>query len=99
MEWMPGGRWRADADRETTRNMAKMIPNAELIASLLRKGPIHHCESCGQRMFVRNDSGLCPLCWNGRQPLETVGPVHVDDELALAGILDDTDIDLDILPD
>ena len=79
--------------------MAKMIPNAELIASLLQKGPVHHCESCGQRMFVRNDSGLCPLCWNGRQPLETEGPLRMDDDLALAGILDDTDLDLDILPD
>jgi hypothetical protein len=50
-------------------------------------------------MFVRSESGLCPHCWNGRQPLETQGPLRVDDELALAGILDDTDIDLDILPD
>ena len=79
--------------------MAKMIPNAELIASLVRKGEVHHCEVCGQRMFVRSKSGLCPPCWNGRQPTQADAPVRLDEELAMAGILDDTDIDLDILPD
>ena len=78
--------------------MAKLIPNAELIASLLRKGAVHHCENCGARMFVQMKSGLCPVCWNGHRPVENE-PLHVDDELALAGILDETDIDLDILPD
>ena len=78
--------------------MAKMIPNAELIASLLRRGDVHHCESCGQRMFVQSKSGLCPPCWNGRQPVDPGAPVQMDEELALAGILDETDIDLDILP-
>jgi hypothetical protein len=41
-------------------------------------------------MFVQYDSGLCPLCYNGRRPLRARPAVReVPHALALAGVLDD----------
>lgn len=72
---------------------------------LERTGPVHTCDACGERMFVRPDSGLCPICWNGHRPGAAVsaalraarpaergdeGAVHeVPSHLALLGVRDD----------
>jgi len=46
-------------------------------------------------MFVKYQSGLCPLCFNGRRPLRLEEPVHVvRDGSALAGVLDDPAIEV-----
>jgi len=46
-------------------------------------------------MFVRFESGLCPMCFNGRRPYVLGdGPEYpVTEEMALAGILDDPRIE------
>ena len=71
-----------------------MIHNGFLIQSLRRRGAIHRCINCGERMFVKYASGLCPLCYNGRRALRIDEPVHVVREgNALAGVLDDPAIE------
>jgi hypothetical protein len=41
-------------------------------------------------MFVRYESGLCPLCYNDRRPVNLEESVReVPAEMVLAGILDD----------
>ena len=59
--------------------------------ALALQGRRYHCKNCGERMFVRFESGLCPMCFNGRRPnVIGEGPVYrVAEELALAGVLDD----------
>jgi len=64
-----------------------------VVWALLREGPIHYCSNCSERMFVRYDSGLCPLCWNGAREL-LVAPIPVPHEHALVGILDDPAIEI-----
>jgi len=46
-------------------------------------------------MFVRFESGLCPMCFNGRRPdVLGAGPVYpVPEEVALAGVLDDPSLE------
>ena len=76
-------------------NGAEMIHNGFLIQSLRRRGAVHRCVNCGERMFVTYASGLCPLCYNGRRPLHLDEPVHVaPDEHVLAGVLDDPAIEV-----
>lgn len=71
------------------------IHSGFLIQTLLRRGAVHYCVNCGERMFVKYESGLCPICYNGRRELHLAEPVrHVSDEVALAGILDDPAIEL-----
>ncbi|MCP5070291.1 MAG: hypothetical protein GY946_27295, partial [bacterium] len=54
-------------------------------------GPRYECENCGDTMFVRYESGLCPLCFNGRRGAIASDevPQPVPEHLALAGVLDD----------
>ena len=44
---------------------------------------------------MKYESGLCPLCFNGRRELHFEEPVHlVGDGNALAGVLDDPAIEI-----
>jgi hypothetical protein len=71
-----------------------MIHSGFLIRTLRRRGAMHHCVNCGERMFVKYASGLCPLCYNGRRELRFSQPVRfARDEVVLAGILDDPAIE------
>jgi hypothetical protein len=66
-----------------------------LIQALRRGGAVHRCINCGERMFVKYASGLCPLCYNGRRELHLEGPMHeAPDENVLAGVLDDPAIEV-----
>jgi len=64
-----------------------------VVWALAHEGPIHYCSNCSERMFVRYESGLCPLCWNGARELRSA-PIPVASEHALAGILDDPAIEV-----
>lgn len=76
------------------------IPSAWIVRGLAQAGSVHSCTRCNARMFVRYASGLCPLCWNGRTPERTLaGPelvIHVSAERALAGVLDDPAIEVEL---
>ena len=72
-----------------------MIHNGFLIQSLRRRGAVHSCLNCGERMFVKYASGLCPLCYNDRRELRLDEPVHVaPEERVLAGVFDDPAIEV-----
>ena len=47
-----------------------LIPSGYLVHALARAGRRYNCRNCGDRMFVRYESGLCPLCFNGRRPVK-----------------------------
>jgi hypothetical protein len=67
-----------------------IIPSTWIIWSLTHGGSTFWCGGCDAKMFVRYESGLCPLCWNGRTPGHHPEPViPVPPERALAGVLDD----------
>ena len=71
-----------------------VIPSAWLVRALADHGPVHSCRNCGERMFVRYESGLCPLCFNGRRTYNLRDAVHcVSQGNALAGVLDDPSIE------
>ncbi|MBM4383282.1 MAG: hypothetical protein FJ091_07905 [Deltaproteobacteria bacterium] len=66
-----------------------LIPSSFVVRALTAQGRRFACTNCGEQMFVRYESGLCPHCYNGRRPLrgtEAVREVPVN--LALAGIDD-----------
>jgi hypothetical protein len=70
------------------------IPSAFLVRALARGGQAFHCRNCGERMFVRYESGLCPLCYNGKRALHLPEVSRaVPDGHALAGVLDDPAIE------
>lgn len=70
------------------------IPSSFLVRVLAHRGRRHHCAQCGELMFVRYASGLCPLCFNGRRGADPLGPrVEVPHEQVLAGVLDDPAIE------
>lgn len=70
------------------------IPSSFLVRALATRGRRHHCVNCGEVMFVRYASGLCPLCFNGRRAVTLPEPtVEVPPERALAGVLDDPAIE------
>jgi len=70
------------------------IPSSFLVRALARRGAAHHCDNCGEVMFVRYASGLCPLCFNGRRSVTLPEPVYeVPHQRALAGVLDDPAIE------
>jgi len=72
-----------------------MIESGFLVQALRRGGAVYHCDNCGERMFVKYESGLCPLCYNGRRALRVDEPVRVvSHEHALAGVLDDPAIEV-----
>lgn len=69
-----------------------VIPSAWLVHALGRSGRRYECRSCGERMFVVYESGLCPLCFNGRSP-DAQGVRHVPPEQALVGVPDELAIE------
>jgi hypothetical protein len=72
----------------------KTIHSGFLIQTLRRRGPVHRCINCGERMFVKYASELCPLCYNGRREVRLDEPVHlVVSSDVLAGVLDDPAIE------
>ena len=72
----------------------KTIHSGFLIQTLRRRGAVHRCINCGERMFVKYASELCPLCYNGRRAVHLDQPVYVvPDGNALAGVLDDPAIE------
>ncbi len=76
-----------------------VIPSSFLVRALASKGRRYHCRNCGDQMFVKYESELCPLCFNGRRPMNQLGTIleggvrEVPDGMALAGVLDDPTID------
>jgi hypothetical protein len=71
-----------------------MIPSSFVVRALTSQGRRYACSNCGEQMFVQFESGLCPLCYNGRRPLRGVQAVReVPHALALAGVLDDPTLD------
>jgi hypothetical protein len=71
-----------------------LIPSAFLVRALRHSGRRYACLNCGEPMFVRYESGLCPLCFNGRRPYALAEPVHpVAEGRALAGVVDDPAIE------
>jgi hypothetical protein len=86
-----------DALRGTTEIMKhilsqrrSLIPSSFVVRALTSQGRRYACSNCGEQMFVQYDSGLCPLCYNGRRPLRGSPVVReVPHGLALAGVLDD----------
>lgn len=68
-----------------------LLPSAFVIKALASHGRRYECDHCGETMFVRYESGLCPLCFNGRRGAVAVGrPARpVPEHLALVGVLDD----------
>ena len=66
-----------------------------VVWALTREGPIHYCDNCSERMFVRFESGLCPLCFNGARELnQPPAQIAVPAERVLAGVLDDPAIEI-----
>ena len=73
-----------------------LIPSSFVVRALTSKGRRYECTNCGEQMFVKFESGLCPLCYNGRRPLRGLGVNavrEVPQALALAGVLDDPMLD------
>ena len=73
-----------------------LIPSSFVVRALTSQGRRYECSNCGEQMFVKFESGLCPLCFNGRRPLRglELGAVReVPHALALAGVLDDPMLD------
>lgn len=69
-----------------------LLPGAFIVRALALQGRRYTCQNCGETMFVRYGSGLCPLCYNGRRPLLSpldAEPTAVPEHMVLAGILDD----------
>ncbi len=67
-----------------------LIPSSFVVRALTSQGRRYACTNCGEQMFVQYESGLCPLCYNGRRPLRGVATLReVPAALALAGVLDD----------
>ena len=67
-----------------------MIPSSMVVRALAGEGARFHCENCGDTMFVRYASGLCPLCFNGRRAWTGAEMLReVPEGLALVGVLDD----------
>jgi hypothetical protein len=101
--WVAG--WRAsvgDTFRRlsgTSRNMSTravlpkirtMIPSSFVIRALAHHGKRFECKNCGEQMFVQYESGLCPLCFNGRRAVDYPrARREVPASLVLAGVLDD----------
>jgi len=41
-----------------------VLSSSHVVRALDLHGPRYHCDSCGSKMFVKYDSGLCPRCFN-----------------------------------
>ena len=74
-----------------------LIPSSFVVRALAHEGPRFHCCNCGDVMFVRGATGLCPMCFNDRKPNRSAGKAarvrEVPHEMVLAGVLDDPMLD------
>jgi hypothetical protein len=71
-----------------------LLPSSFVVRALVSEGPRFHCGNCGDVMFVRGASGLCPLCFNDRKPWSaSLDQREVPSGMVLAGILDDPSIE------
>ncbi len=66
-----------------------VLPSSFLIKALAVQGRRYECDNCGDTMFVRYESGLCPLCYNGRRSPGDLPLRALPEHLALAGLPDD----------
>lgn len=41
-----------------------VLNSSHVVRTLDLYGPRYACDDCGAKMFVKYDSGLCPLCFN-----------------------------------
>lgn len=82
--------------RVLRRGPRTLIPSPFLIRALAAQGRRYECEHCGDTMFVRYESGLCPLCFNGRHGALAASGVarSVPEHLVLAGVLDDPSLEI-----
>jgi len=48
-----------------------LLSGAYVIRALGLYGSRYECGDCGATMFVRYESGLCPLCFNGHRSKHT----------------------------
>jgi hypothetical protein len=53
-----------------------LLSGAYVIRALGLYGPRYECADCGSTMFVRYESGLCPLCFNGQRAKHTESVVR-----------------------
>ncbi|MAE93570.1 MAG: hypothetical protein QF410_10025 [Planctomycetota bacterium] len=83
-------------DRILRRAPRNLLPGSFIVRALALQGRRFACHNCGDTMFVRYGSGLCPLCYNGRRPLVGLDETSTDvpGHMALAGVLDDPTLDL-----
>jgi hypothetical protein len=61
-----------------------LIDNAWLVRVLANSPHAHDCSECGARMFVRAESGLCPVCFTDRRLREEQIETVVDSEAGRA---------------
>ena len=41
-----------------------VLSSSHVVRALDLYGPRYRCDGCGSKMFVKNESGLCPRCFN-----------------------------------
>jgi len=67
----------------------RLIPSSFVVQALCVDGRRFHCGNCGDVMFVRYASGLCPLCFNGRKRwTASEKPREVPHDLLFADLID-----------
>ncbi len=76
-------------DRILRRAPRDLLPSSFIVKALTLQGRRYECGGCGETMFVRYGSGLCPLCFNGRRAYEADPLTPVPEHMVLAGVLDD----------
>ncbi len=82
-------------DRILRRAPRNLLPSSFLIRALAVQGRRYACANCGETMFVRYGSGLCPQCFNGRRGRVGLREprIPVKEHMVLAGVLDDPALD------
>jgi len=48
-----------------------VLSSSHVVRALDLHGPRYECGSCGSKMFVRYESGLCPRCFNREKEAES----------------------------
>ncbi len=62
-----------------------VIHNAWLVRVLANSRDAHQCARCGARMFVKGESGLCPVCFTeARQRKQRIESLVEDARSAVA---------------
>ena len=80
-------------DRILRRAPRDLLPSSFIVKALSVQGRRYECGNCGDTMFVRYGSGLCPLCFNGRNAFENGELTSVPEHMVLAGVLDDPSVE------